>query len=59
MSTEAVGPEPQSLDPETTTVCHQSHRQVAWSGRCLQPTLRSIPVGEVLVREAHPETDQR
>jgi mannose-6-phosphate isomerase-like protein (cupin superfamily) len=31
---------------------------VAWSGRYLQVTLMSIPVGGDIGLEAHPETDQ-
>lgn len=33
-------------------------RKVAWSGRYLQVTLMSIPVGGDIGLEAHPDTDQ-
>ena len=35
-----------------------NYRAVAWSGKYLQLTLMSIPVGEDIGLEAHPETDQ-
>lgn len=58
MAIEDVGPEPQSFDLETATVDNESYRTVAWSGKYLQLTLMSIPVGEDIGLEAHPETDQ-
>ena len=53
-----VGPEPQSFDVERATKENASYRSVAWSGRYLQVTLMSIPVGGDIGLEAHPETDQ-
>ena len=53
-----VGPEPQSFDLEAATVENTNYRTVAWTGRHLQLTLMSIPVGEDIGLEAHPETDQ-
>jgi mannose-6-phosphate isomerase-like protein (cupin superfamily) len=53
-----IGPAPQSFDLETATVENTSYRTVAWSGKYLQLTLMSIPVGEDIGLEAHPETDQ-
>jgi mannose-6-phosphate isomerase-like protein (cupin superfamily) len=53
-----MGPEPESFDLETATLENTNYRSVAWSGKYLQLTLMSIPVGEDIGLEAHPETDQ-
>jgi mannose-6-phosphate isomerase-like protein (cupin superfamily) len=53
-----VGPQPQSFDIERATKENTNYRSVAWSGRYLQVTLMSIPVGGDIGLEAHPETDQ-
>lgn len=58
MTIKDVGPAPQSFDLETATVENAHYRAVAWTGRYLQLTLMSIPVGEDIGLEAHPETDQ-
>lgn len=58
MDIEDIGPEPQSFDLETATLDNSNYRTVAWSGRYLQLTLMSIPVGEDIGLEAHPQTDQ-
>jgi mannose-6-phosphate isomerase-like protein (cupin superfamily) len=58
MAMEDVGPEPQSFDLEKATVDNDTYRTVAWSGKHLQLTLMSIPVGEDIGLEAHPGTDQ-
>ncbi len=58
MNIEDIGPDPQSFDLETATVENENYRTVAWSGKYLQLTLMSIPVGEDVGLEAHPETDQ-
>lgn len=55
---EDTGPEPQSFDMERATKANHDYRSVAWSGRYLQVTLMSIPVGGDIGLEAHPETDQ-
>ena len=52
------GPEPNAFDIETATKENDNYRTVAWSGKYLQVTLMSIPVGESIGLEAHPETDQ-
>ena len=41
-----IGPQPQSFDIETATKDNTCYRSVAWSGRYLQVTLMSIPVGQ-------------
>jgi mannose-6-phosphate isomerase-like protein (cupin superfamily) len=53
-----IGPSPQSFDLETATVENTNYRAVAWSGKYLQLTLMSIPVGGDIGLEAHPQTDQ-
>jgi mannose-6-phosphate isomerase-like protein (cupin superfamily) len=53
-----IGPQPQSFDIEQATKANTDYRSVAWSGRYLQVTLMSIPVGGDIGLEAHPETDQ-
>lgn len=53
-----IGPQPQSFDIEDATKVNRDYRSVAWSGRYLQVTLMSIPVGGDIGLEAHPETDQ-
>jgi mannose-6-phosphate isomerase-like protein (cupin superfamily) len=53
-----IGPKPQSFDIELATKANADYRSVAWSGRYLQVTLMSIPVGSDIGLEAHPETDQ-
>jgi mannose-6-phosphate isomerase-like protein (cupin superfamily) len=55
---EDIGPKPQSFDIERATEHNGNYRSVAWSGRYLQVTLMSIPVGGDIGLEAHPETDQ-
>lgn len=52
------GPQPNAFDLETATRENESYRTVAWSGKYLQVTLMSIPVGSSIGLEAHPETDQ-
>jgi mannose-6-phosphate isomerase-like protein (cupin superfamily) len=53
-----IGPQPQSFDLEQATRDNQNYRTVVWSGRYLQVTLMSIPVGSDIGLEAHPQTDQ-
>ena len=52
------GPEPNVFDIETATRDNANYRTVAWTGKYLQVTLMSIPPGESIGLEAHPETDQ-
>ena len=47
-----VGPRPQSFDIERATKVNSDYRSVAWSGRYLQVTLMSIPVGGDIGLEA-------
>jgi mannose-6-phosphate isomerase-like protein (cupin superfamily) len=58
MSIEDIGPEPQSFDLERATVENTDYRAVAWTGKHLQLTLMSIPVGGDIGLETHPDNDQ-
>jgi mannose-6-phosphate isomerase-like protein (cupin superfamily) len=52
------GPQPNAFDIETATTQNAAYRTVAWTGKYLQVTLMSIPPGESIGLEVHPETDQ-
>lgn len=58
MTIQDIGPKPSVFDLETATVENPHYRAVAWSGSYLQVTLMSIPPGESIGLELHPETDQ-
>lgn len=53
-----IGPQPMAFNLEQETQDNENYRTVAWSGRYLQVTLMSIPVGADIGLEAHPDTDQ-
>lgn len=53
-----IGPRSQAFNLEQETRNNENYRTVAWSGRYLQLTLMSIPVGADIGLEAHPDTDQ-
>ena len=53
-----IGPLPQAFNLETETIENPNYRTVAWSGKYLQVTLMSIPVGGDIGLEKHPNTDQ-
>ena len=52
------GPHPNAFDIESATRQNENYRTVAWTGKFLQVTLMSIPVGESSGLESHPGTDQ-
>lgn len=52
------GSRPSSFDIARATVENDTYRTVAWTGEHLQVTLMSIPVGESVGLEVHPDTDQ-
>lgn len=52
------GPAPNAFDIEAATTTNTDYRTTAWTGRYLQVTLMSIPVGSSIGLESHPETDQ-
>lgn len=58
MTIKDIGPQPQSLDLEQATRENKNYRTVPWSGRYLQMTLMSIPVGGDIGQEVHPDTDR-
>jgi len=58
MSTTDNGPKPNAFDIEAATKDNTAYRSVAWTGKYLQVTLMSIPVGSSIGLEVHPETDQ-
>lgn len=53
-----IGPRPNVFDTEAATRNNETYRTVAWTGRYLQVTLMTIPVGESIGLELHPTTDQ-
>lgn len=52
------GPRPNVFDLETATRENTNYRTVAWTGTYLQVTLMSIPPGNSIGLEVHPDTDQ-
>lgn len=52
------GPEPFVINIEEATDYNQTFRTALWTGSNLQLTLMSIPVGEDIGLELHPDTDQ-
>ena len=58
MAVTDIGPKPSSFSMEDETKANPNYRTVAWTGKYLQVTLMSIPVGESIGLEQHPETDQ-
>lgn len=58
MTIHDIGPRPNAFDIEAATSENENYRTVAWTGRYLQVTLMTIPVGESIGLESHPATDQ-
>ncbi|MGO1397474.1 MAG: cupin domain-containing protein [Brevibacterium yomogidense] len=52
------GPNPNAFNIEEATVENENYRTVVWTGRHMQVTLMSIPVGESIGLEVHDENDQ-
>ncbi len=52
------GPQPNAFDIESATRQNENYRTVAWTGKHLQVTLMSIPPGQSIGLESHPDTDQ-
>lgn len=52
------GGEPFVVDIEKVTKENPTYRTALWTGEHLQVTLMSIPVGEDIGLEIHPDTDQ-
>jgi hypothetical protein len=53
MTVKDIGPKPQSFHLEQETLDNRNYRTVAWSGRYLQVTLMSIPVGGDIGPDRH------
>jgi mannose-6-phosphate isomerase-like protein (cupin superfamily) len=52
------GAEPFVTNIETDTIANANYRTALWTGHHFQITLMSIPVGEDIGLEIHPDTDQ-
>ena len=52
------GPNPLVINIEEATDTNDNFRTALWTGNHLQITLMSIPVGESIGLEIHPDTDQ-
>ncbi|MCL2804094.1 MAG: cupin domain-containing protein [Micrococcales bacterium] len=52
------GPHPHVLDIEKTTLLNPNFRSTLWTGQYLQLTVMSIPVGDDIGLEVHPDHDQ-
>jgi mannose-6-phosphate isomerase-like protein (cupin superfamily) len=52
------GPRPYTVDIEEATVQNANYRTALWTGKNLQVTLMSIPVGGEIGLEVHHELDQ-
>ena len=52
------GPEPFVVNIEEATKNNNNFRTALWTGNHLQVTLMSIPVGESIGLEVHPDNDQ-
>ena len=52
------GPNPLVLNIERATLINNRYRTVLWTGNNLQLTVMSIPVGESIGLEIHPNVDQ-
>jgi len=52
------GPNPFVVDINKATLHNDTYRTALWTGNHLQLTLMSIPVGEDIGLEVHPDTDQ-
>ena len=52
------GPEPFVVNIDEITKLNNTFRTALWTGEYLQLTLMSIPVGESIGLEIHPDTDQ-
>lgn len=58
MTIKDIGPDPQVFNIEDVTKENGNYRTTVWTGKYLQTTVMSIPVGESIGLETHPETDQ-
>ena len=56
--TKDYGPEPFTINIEDDTKANANFRTTRWTGKHLQLTLMSIPVGGDIGLEVHPDNDQ-
>ena len=56
--TQDYGPEPFTINIEDDTKANTNFRTTRWTGKHLQLTLMSIPVGGDIGLEVHPDNDQ-
>ena len=56
--TQDYGPEPFTINIEDDTKANTNFRTTRWTGKHLQLTLMSIPVGGDIGQEVHPDNDQ-
>lgn len=56
--TKDYGPEPFTINIEDDTKANTNFRTTRWTGKHLQLTLMSIPVGGDIGLEVHPDNDQ-
>ncbi|HOB64168.1 MAG: cupin domain-containing protein [Clostridiales bacterium] len=52
------GPNPFVVNINKATICNNTFRTALWTGNHLQVTLMSIPAGESIGLEMHPDVDQ-
>lgn len=52
------GPAPFSVDIEKATLANDNYRRTLWTGPNLQLTLMTIPAGDDIGLEVHPQNDQ-
>jgi len=52
------GPKPYVVNIEEATLNNENYRSTVWTGEHIQLTVMSIPVGDDIGLEVHPENDQ-
>lgn len=52
------GPQPYVVNIEKETLANDNYRSTLWTGRNIQMTVMSIPVGDDIGLEVHPDNDQ-
>lgn len=52
------GPHPYVVDIEKETLTNDAFRSTLWTGKNIQMTVMSIPVGDDIGLEVHPDNDQ-
>jgi|SRR5690625_1745322 len=52
------GPNPYVVNIEEATLANENYRSTLWTGKNIQLTVMSIPVGDDIGLEVHPDNDQ-